>query len=81
MPGVPASSDGAPSSKYGMGHVVSEFSEPAPAALEAQRDTDSGDWPARSDRSPRRHPRIPRHRISILDSIFSYLSASPRKLQ
>ena len=81
MPGVLVPSDGSPSSQYGMRHVVSEFRDSAPATLEAQRDTNSGDLPARSGRGPRWHPRIPRHRISILDSIFSFFSATPRKLQ
>ena len=82
MPGVLVLSDGSPSSQYSVRHVASEFSDSAPPPTpEAQRDTNSGDLPARSGRGPRSPPRIPRHRISILDSIFSFFSATPRKFQ
>ncbi|MDP1692507.1 MAG: hypothetical protein Q8L49_11260 [Burkholderiaceae bacterium] len=61
--------------------IGSAAGDRAPTVLGAQRDTSAGDLPASTGRIPREHPRIPRHRISILDEIFNVFSATPRKLQ
>jgi len=41
-----------------------------------EHNTSADDELSNTGHSPRRHPRIPRHRISILDEIFNFYSAT-----
>lgn len=81
MPGVLVPSDGSPTSQYSVRHVASEFSDSAPRLRRHNATRTQATSPRGRAGAHAAPPRIPRHRISILDSIFSFFSATPRKFQ